>query len=137
LYEPDGGKLLNALKHSDRAREFDFGGAYPYSRMLRDANEGRNDSWAIRWYASAFLLGKLTLYPGSSQVQNIGADGSGIHVGSTRSFQHAAWGAPLKVGGIPVEESPAARRAFATYLAGLRPSMATRVLRGLRRLVTA
>lgn len=137
LYEPDGGKLLNALQRKDQAREFDFDGAYPYSRMLRDANEGRNDSWAIRWYASAFLHGKLTLYPGSSQVQNIGADGSGIHVGDTPQFRHATWGEALEVGGIPVEESLAARAAFATYLAGLRPSMATRVLRGLRRLVAA
>ena len=137
LFERDGRKLLDALEQKDLARDFDFGSAYPYSRMLRDAIEGRNDSWAIRWYASAFLQGKLTLYPGSSQVQNIGADGSGIHVGSTHSFQHAAWGAPIEVGGIPVEESPVARQAFAEYLAGLRPSMATRVLRSLRRLVAA
>jgi hypothetical protein len=137
LFEPDGRKLLHALERQGLLREFDFGGAYPYSRMLRDAIVGRNDSWAIRWYASAFLHGKLTLYPGSSQVQNIGADGSGIHVGSTSSFQHAAWGAALEVGNIPVEESRAARQGFARYLAGLRPSIATRVLRGLRRLVAA
>jgi len=137
LFETDGRRLLRDLEQRNLLREFDFGGVYPYSRMLRDSIEGRNDSWAIRWYASAFLQGRLTLYPGSSQVQNIGADGSGIHVGSTRSFQHAAWGAPLEVGGIPVEESPAARQAFAEYLSGLRPSMATRVLRGLRRLVAA
>jgi hypothetical protein len=137
LYEPDGAKLLAALERGGLLREFDFGGAYPYGAMLRDSIEGRNDSWAIRWYASAFLQRKLTLYPGSSQVQNIGADGSGIHVGSSGSFHHAAWGELLDVGGIPVEESRAARQAFAAYLAGLRPSMARRVLRGIRRLVSA
>jgi hypothetical protein len=137
LFETDGRRLLRDLEQRNLLREFDFGGTYPYSRMLRDAIEGRNDSWAIRWYASAFLQGKFTLYPGSSQVQNIGADGSGIHVGSTSRFQHAAWGAELDVGNIPVQESREARRAFAGYLAGLRPSMAARVLRGLRRLVTA
>jgi hypothetical protein len=137
LFEPDGRKLLRALEQLDLLHEFDFSGAYPYSRMLRDSIEGRNDSWAIRWYASAFLRGKLTLYPGSSQVQNIGADGSGVHVDSTSRFQHDAWGEALDVGNIPVEESRAARQAFARYLAGLRPSIATRVLRGLRRLVAA
>jgi hypothetical protein len=137
LFETDGRRLLRDLEQRNLLPEFDFGGTYPYSRMLRDAIEGRNDSWAIRWYASAFLQGKFTLYPGSSQVQNIGADGSGIHVGSTSRFQHAAWGAELDVGNIPVEESREARQAFAGYLAGLRPSMAARVLRGLRRLVTA
>lgn len=137
LFEPDGRKLLLELESRRLTREFDFDGSYPYTRMLRDCIAGKNDSWAIRWYASAFLHGKLTLYPGSSQVQNIGADGSGIHVGSTRSFQHAAWGEDLQVGGIPVEESREARQAFAGYLSGLRLSLATRVLRGLRRLVAA
>lgn len=137
LFEPDGAKLFAALDAAGALREFDFGGAYPYSRMLRDAIAGRNDSWAVRWYASAFLRGKLTLYPGSSQVQNIGADGSGIHVGDTSQFQHEAWGEALEVGGIPVEESRAARAAFAAYLAGLRPSVAQRVLRSFRKLVSA
>jgi len=137
LFEADGRRLLSALQQRQLAHDFDFEGSYPYSQMLRDCIGGKNDSWAIRWYASAFLHGKLTLYPGSSQVQNIGADDSGIHVGSTRFFQHAAWGDELEVGGIPVQESREARRAFARYLAGLRPSMATRVLRGLRRLMSA
>jgi len=137
LFEPDGRRLLADLEARRLAREFDFGNSYPYTRMLRDCIEGKNDSWAIRWYASAFLQGKLTLYPGSSQVQNIGADGSGIHVGDTRLFEHAYWGRRLEVGAIPVKESKEARRSFAGYLAGLRPSMAARVLRRVRRLMFA
>jgi hypothetical protein len=137
LFEPDGRKLLSELERQQLTRSFDFEGSYPYTRMLRDCIAGMNDSWAIRWYASALLHGKLSLYPGSSQVQNIGADGSGIHVGSTRSFENSDWGRPLKVGSIRVEESQGARRAFAAYLARLRPSMATRVLSRLRRLMSA
>jgi hypothetical protein len=136
LFEPDGRKLLSALEHQQLTRAFDFDGSYPYTQMLRDCIAGMNDSWAIRWYASAFLQSKLTLYPASSQVQNIGADGSGIHVGSTSFFHHAEWGRRVSVGNIPVEESPQARQAFAAYLAGLRPSIAARVLRRLRRLVS-
>jgi hypothetical protein len=137
LFEPDGRKLLDALARRGLTREFDFGGSYGYTQMLRDCIEGRNDSWAIRWYASAFLQDRLTLYPGSSQVQNIGADGSGMHVGNTRSFEHARWGSRLEPADIPVAESPEARRLFADYLAGLRPSIASRVMRRVRRLVAA
>lgn len=136
LFEPDGAKLLEELERRRLTRAFDFEGSYPYTRMLRDCISGANDSWAVRWYASAFLQGKLTLYPGSAQVQNIGADGSGIHVGSTRRFENASWGRPVSVGGIPVEESDPARRAFGRFLAGLQqPSMARRLLSGLRRFV--
>jgi putative methyltransferase (TIGR04325 family) len=135
LFEADGRKLLAELERRELTREFDFDGSYPYTQMLRDCIAGANDSWAVRWYASAFLLGKLTLYPGSAQVQNIGADGSGTHVESTRRFENPDWGRPLPVGGIPVEESLPARRAFARFLAGLQPSMASRSLNGLRRLL--
>ncbi|MDD4082333.1 MAG: hypothetical protein PHD05_03000 [Sphaerochaetaceae bacterium] len=49
--------------------------------MLKDQIEGKNNSWAVRWYASAFLKNKLTLYSKDSFVQNIGIDGSGTHGG--------------------------------------------------------
>jgi hypothetical protein len=137
LFEPDGAKLLDQLEQRNLTRTFDFDGAYSYTQMLRDCIAGRNDSWAIRWYASAFLRDKLTLYPGSAQVRNIGADGSGTHVSRTDLFDNADWGRDLRVGGIPVAASEPARQAFAAYLRRLqRPSMASRVLRGLRRLVS-
>jgi hypothetical protein len=46
--------------------------------MLKDQIDGKVSSWAIRWYASAFLKDKLTLYPGKSLVKNIGYD-TGTH----------------------------------------------------------
>lgn len=79
LFEPDGAKLLRQLQDQNLALEFNFYGSYPYLKMLEDQIKGRNNSWAIRWYASAFLANRLTLYPGTSLVQNIGHDGSGVH----------------------------------------------------------
>lgn len=81
-FNPDGQALLDALSAKGLEHEFDLWGAYPYTRMLRDQIEGRNDSWAIRWQASAFLDRKLTLYPGISYLKNIGLDGSGTHFGT-------------------------------------------------------
>ena len=46
--------------------------------MLEKQISGQNNSWAIRWYASAFLKNKLTLYPSKTLVQNIGLT-SGTH----------------------------------------------------------
>lgn len=82
LFEPDGKKLLRELKERNLTKEFDFSGSYPYTKMLKDQIAGRNNSWAIRWYASAFLKNKLTLYPGKSLIYNTGFDGSGTHCGS-------------------------------------------------------
>lgn len=81
-FEPDGNLLLEALQQRNLTHEFDFNGAYPYTQMLEDQIAGKNDSWAIRWYASAFLNDMLTLYPGKSLVHNIGNDASGTHSGA-------------------------------------------------------
>jgi len=41
--------------------------------------KGGNQSWAIRWYAHAFIHEKLVLYPRRAVTYNIGFDGSGTH----------------------------------------------------------
>lgn len=137
LFDADGERLLAQIRQRGLQREFDFDGSYPYTQMLEDAVAGRNDSWAVRWYASAFLRDMLTLYPGSSQVQNIGADGSGSHVGATAVFSHSAWGERLEVAGIPVEQSQQAHDAFARFLAGTRAPLASRIIGRLQRLLGA
>jgi len=79
LFEYDSRLLLNKLLERNLTREFDFNNSYGYTSLLREQIKGTVDSWAIRWYASAFLSNKLTLYPPVSLVQNIGFDGSGTH----------------------------------------------------------
>ena len=40
--------------------------------MLQNQVDKKNDSWAIRWYASTFLKKMYTLYPKISLVRNVG-----------------------------------------------------------------
>ena len=134
VFESNGEKLLAEIKRQRLESAFDFNDSYPYTLMLEDAVAGRNDSWAVRWYASAFLRGLLTLYPGSSQVQNIGADGSGQHVGATDIFFHREWGQPVSVENIPIEESLVARPAFIQFLRSTRPSLIRRAWHRLQRI---
>ena len=78
-FQRDGRTLLRELKRSKRLSEFDRNAGGGYAKMLVDQVRGRNESWAIRWHASLFLSGLLTLQPGRSFVQNIGMDASGTH----------------------------------------------------------
>jgi putative methyltransferase (TIGR04325 family) len=80
-FEPDAGKLLTEINRRSLAHAFDINGAYGYTSMLKDALEGRVDSWAIRWHASAYLATMYTLYPSRTLVRNIGLDASGTHCG--------------------------------------------------------
>jgi putative methyltransferase (TIGR04325 family) len=115
LFNPDGRYLLSELRRRKLTPQFDFNGAYRYTKMLERQIAGTNDSWAVRWHASAFLRDKLTLYPGRSLVRNIGNDDSGTHSGRTSSFDVELSPVPIRVGGVPVEDSSVARGAIEAF----------------------
>ncbi|MDX5430065.1 MAG: glycosyltransferase, partial [Bacteroidota bacterium] len=87
LFEEDGTKLLRELKAKGLVRRLDYNGSYPYHRMLMRQVKGKNQSWAVRWYASALLHDKLTLYPGKSLLRNTGNDNSGTHSKKTSIYE--------------------------------------------------
>lgn len=121
LFEADSRKLLKELDRSPDRAQFDFDGAFPYRQMLKDQADGTIDSWAVRWYASAFLSNKLTLYPGQSLVENIGQEGSGTHSESATSHEVIAKGIDLPIQAIEVSESVLARRVISETLKSARP----------------
>jgi hypothetical protein len=77
-FEPDGKKLLKKIKNNNLIKEFNLNGSFNYFKMLKDQVNKKNNSWAVRWYASAFLLNMQTLYPKVSLVKNIGTQ-NGTH----------------------------------------------------------
>ena len=124
VFEPDGTKLLAALRSQGLTRLFDFDGTYGYTRMLEDQIAGRNDSWAVRWYASAFLTGMLTLYPGRSLVRNIGNEGSGTHtLVATDAFESGLATTPVQVGTAPLCDDVQARAEFGGFFRRLKRRM--------------
>lgn len=111
---PDGRSLLRRLEERKLTREFDFGGNYGFTRMLRRQIEGKNNSWAIRWNASLFLEDILSLNVGRSLVRNDGFDGSGTNCGGGGLYGSDLWMQPLPVKKIfPIVENKDARRCFA------------------------
>lgn len=115
LFCSDGKALLNEIDKRNLKKEFDFDNSYPYYKMLKQQVDGNNNSWAIRWYASAFLNNKLTLYPGRSLVKQIGMDGSGTHCGENTVFNVQLVEVPINVQKIQMEETLIARKIFTNY----------------------
>ncbi len=131
-FEPDGRLLEEQLKQRKICTEFDFNGSYPYTRMLRQQIKGKNDSWAVRWYAAAFLKDKLTLYPGYSLVNNISSDSLGTHTKYLAAFQSALSPERLPVGSIPVEEHKEARHQFELFFRSIHVPMYKKILNLVR-----
>ncbi len=135
LFNPEGQALLDELARSGLLETFDFRGTYPYAEMLRSQVAGRNDSWAIRWYASAFLASKLTLYPGRSLVHNIGNDSSGTHAMGTNTLDTEVSGTAIDLRHISVEASQEAQAAFEAFFRRTAGSSLQRIFNKARRAV--
>lgn len=124
-FDPDGAALLSRLRGGKLVDRFDLDGTMPYSRMLEQQTQGKNDSWAVRWHASAFLAGMLTLYPGRSLVHNIGNDQSGTHSRATDVYDTTFPPDGVPVRRIEIMEDEAARSQFADYFRAIRRQRVT------------
>jgi len=138
LFQPDGRRLLEELKVRNLKHQFNFDGTYSYTGMLKDQIAGKNQSWAVRWYASAFLKGKLTLYPGKSLVFHTGADGSGTHCGQDGEDEIGDSGIsnePVRIKIIPIEEDSTAREEIKEYFRSIRPTLTAMAAGRIKRML--
>ncbi len=132
LFEPDGQKLLDELEKRKLLKRFDPKGIFRYTAMLKRQIAGLNNSWAIRWHASAFLANKLTLYPGKSLVNNIGQDDSGTHKANSNVYRTKITGEKIKVAKIPIKENLDAKKNIINFMKSLKPGIVKRILRKIK-----
>lgn len=135
LFEADGQKLLNELKKRKLQKEADFNSSYGFTKMLKDQIMGKNSSWAIRWYMSAFLNDKLTLYPGQSYVQNIGHDAEGTHCTSETDVFKVELNYDIAINKIIVREDREAREKIEMFFQRLKLNVLQRVFLKLQRMM--
>ena len=115
-FEADGQSLLDQLMRTNQIATFDFNNAYPFTQMLKDQIAGRNSSWAVRWYASAFLKGMFTLYPGRSLIHHNGGDDTGTHTGYDDLLNVTLSDRPVNVEALEVGQNWLAYEAFESFL---------------------
>lgn len=127
-FEPDINKIIDRFDRKKRL-EFSIDGTMNFWKQIIEFKSGRNNSWAIRWYASIFLKGGLTLNPSKSLINNIGHDGSGIHSG-LNDIYHVIIN-PVPVTSFPekIEENEEAYLAIKEFLKTRKGSLWQRILR--------
>ena len=128
LFEPDGKLLLKQLREKKLYSDFDLGGSVKNIKMLKKQIAYKNDSWAIRWHATAFVNDKLTLYPGKSLVLNIGADGEGTHVKPTNVYDSKLSYNKVEVNEINIEEDYVAKDIIKEFFLSIRPSLKSKII---------
>jgi hypothetical protein len=133
VFEPNGQKLLDELKDKKLTKEADFNGSYGYTKMLKRQIQGKNNSWAVRWYVSAFLKNMLTLYPKQSYVQNIGHDSEGTHCTAETDVYKVVLSKKYSISKIETTEDTVARKKIEIFHNSLKLSFIKRVLLKLKR----
>jgi len=117
IFNPDGRFLWKNLKEKGLETSFNFNTSYNFIRMLSQQIEGKNNSWAIRWYASTFLTGKLSLYPNKSLVYHNGND----ELGTNSSYGDDDWlnvelsEKPISLIDIPIKENIVVRNTYEKF----------------------
>lgn len=127
IFEPNGQKLLDELKKRKLQKEADFNGSYGFTQMLEDQIKGKNNSWAVRWYFSAFLRDMFTLYPGQSYVKNIGMDSEGTHCKSETNVFDVVLNQSLSLIKIEPKEDMESRVKIEKYFNSIKTNIFQRI----------
>ena len=111
----DDRELLRRLRW--KKNDFNIDGTAPFYGILYCNKVGLNDSWAVRFYASQFLAGKLQLFPGRTMVVQTGTDGTGTHcIRPDDKFSEMQLSMiPVNLNDIPVVESSEMYKAFSRF----------------------
>ncbi|SCW87410.1 glycosyltransferase [Mucilaginibacter sp. NFR10] len=127
-FEPDVDKLIAQFDTLKIAR-FSIEGKMNFWKQIEQFKAGKNNSWAIRWYASIFLKNGLTLNPSQSLIQNIGHDGTGVH-SNKEDMYHVQMGRK-QVTQFPdtIEENEEAYKAIKNFLANRKGTLLQRIRR--------
>ncbi len=129
-FEPNIDTLIEQFGHKKK-HEFSIEGTMNFWKQMQDFKRGKNNSWAIRWYASIFLKGGLTLNPSQSLVNNIGHDGTGVHSGMNDIYNVVINPQPIKQFPNEIKENEIAYQAIKNFLANRKGSFWDRVKRFL------
>ena len=131
-FNPDIDDLI-AKFDQQKIKDFSIDGKMNFWKQIKDFKAGKNNSWAIRWYASVFLNGGLSLNPSKSLIHNIGHDGSGIHSNVENTYsvsihQHAVKEFPKEV-----KENPIAYEMVKSFLAKRKGNILQRIIRFIKK----
>jgi hypothetical protein len=134
-FEPNIDTLIQQFD-SQKKNAFAIENNMNFWKQMKDFKRGKNNSWAIRWYASIFLKGGLTLNPSHSLVNNIGHDGTGIHSGMNDIYNVIINPKPITKFPIVIEENEEAYEAIKNFLAHRKGNVMERVKRFVKEKLT-
>jgi hypothetical protein len=131
-FNPDIDDLISKFDQQ-KINEFSIEGKMNFWKQIKDFKAGKNNSWAIRWYASVFLNDGLSLNPSKSLIHNIGHDGSGIHSNVENTYAVNIHPHAIKEFPAEVKENKNAYEMVKNFLAKRKGNIIQRVIRFIKK----
>jgi hypothetical protein len=132
-FEPDIDVLIKQFD-KPKINRFSIDGTMNFWKQMLEFKTGKNNSWAIRWYASIFLKGGLALHPSQSLVHNIGHDGTGVHSNVENTYKATISQKQVKKFPSETKESEQAHHAIRNFLGNRKGSLLKRGLVFIRQI---
>ncbi len=132
-FELDIDKLI-AQFDKQKVHQFSIEGNMNFWKQVQHFKAGKNNSWAIRWYATIFLKNGLTLNPSRSLINNIGHDGSGVHSNIEDIYHVQITRNPVKEFPHEIKENQQAYHAIKHFLKNRKGNILKRGLRFIKQL---
>jgi len=127
-FEPNINQLISKFDKA-KIHQFSIEGNMNFWKQMEQFKSGRNNSWAIRWYASVFLKNGLTLNPSHSLVHNIGHDGTGVHSNNEKTYYVQVAQKPVTTFPTDLKENQQAYQAIKQFLSKRKGTILQRGLR--------
>ena len=131
-FNPDIDDLMKQFD-VQKMNQFSIEGKMNFWSQMKGYKAGKNNSWAIRWYASVFLNQGLSLNPSKSLINNIGHDGTGIHSNVENTYSVSIHQHPIKEFPDLIDENDKAYQMIKNFLAKRKGNILQRVLRFIRK----
>ena len=130
-FNPNIDELMSQFDKA-KINQFSIEGKMNFWKQMQEFKKGKNNSWAIRWYASIFLKGGLSLNPSKSLILNIGHDGTGIHSNIEEMYNGELNNNKIEYFPPTVKENKRAYLAVKTFLSHRKGNIFERVARYLK-----
>jgi hypothetical protein len=127
-FEPDIDLIISRFDQ-EKKHQFSIEGTMNFWKQIQEFKSGKNNSWAIRWYASIFLRRGLTLNPSKSLINNIGHDGTGIHSGMNDIYHVIINPQAIKTFPEKIEENVLVYQSIKNFLKNRKGSFWQRIIR--------
>lgn len=111
-YNDDNLFLAKKIKNMNEINTFNFNNSFNYYDMLTNRS---SSTWAVNWYASAFIKKMFTLYPRNPYVKNIGNSGFGTHSNKIDKRFDVSLSSNFKFEKLLIKEDILARKKFEQF----------------------